>query len=109
MEFRNTAWPSKSRLMNAVSTALFFANAPAGVVLIGYADDKVSFRANQQALDLGFKSNDFIQPAKTDADLGPLIISGGGHDAAAAMAVLPNKARHVSKALANQIRARFHA
>lgn len=107
-DFRKNAWPSKSRLMNVVSTALYTANAGKPVVLIGYGDDKVSFRANMLALDAGFRSNDFIQPAKTNENLGPLIISGGGHDAAAAMLTTPNKARHVAKSLANQIREKFN-
>jgi len=103
---RSMKWPPKGRLMNDVHDH-WSQKLQAPLVSIGYGDDKIMFRANHQAFEVGFRANEFIQQLKEETEEMNAIESGGGHEVAAAMKVKPEHLKTLITRLTQMIEQRF--
>ena len=74
-------YPTKGSVLTEIHRS--FSGGP--VVSLGYGGDAIIFRANQEALDKGFKAGALISQLKEEFP--HAVVSGGGHDAAASMRV----------------------
>jgi len=80
-----------------------FEKGPA-LVTVGYDDERVVFRVNKPALDLGFGANAWIAELKK---LPHAVSSGGGHPGAASMRLQPKKQTVVLDALKARFKKEF--
>ncbi len=77
-------FPSKSRTTNAVH--MQYSKQYLGpLITLGIAQNSLSIRATRDALKLGFSANKLIKDMKRE--LGYAVLSGGGHDVAAALKI----------------------
>ncbi len=76
------SYPSKGKALN-LAHAMEGEKLEKPVVSFGYSKDGVSVRANDYAIDAGFRASLVIQELKKE--FGDAITSGGGHDAAASI------------------------
>ncbi|MGC9114046.1 MAG: DHH family phosphoesterase [Candidatus Micrarchaeia archaeon] len=86
-------YPSKGKAVNEAHNK-FSLELGGAVVTLGFTRDRISFRANAEAMKRGAAANPVI--AELKKEFGSTIVSGGGHDVAAALKVRGGSARLVA-------------
>ncbi|MEM2963039.1 MAG: DHH family phosphoesterase [Candidatus Anstonellales archaeon] len=76
-------FPSKAKALTVIFDAICEVESKKAVIVVGWGDALIVFRANREAIEAGFDSIKVIEMVK--AEIGNAIRSGGGHRAAASI------------------------
>jgi RecJ-like exonuclease len=104
LKFKEGPYPSKGKIITMLKEKYCSENPGKPVVVLGYEKDKIIVRASKEAFERGFRANDVIRKLKEE--FSDAIVSGGGHEVAAALQVKEELASAITRRFAELVACR---